>query len=83
MNHNNIDQLLDKMTDQERTEIEAFAAFILMRRKLQRTQVLTDDIAVQELMELVLHGGGFDWLRSEDEDIYSIEDGEVVTWGDA
>ncbi len=83
MNHNNIDQLLDKMTDQERTEIEAFAAFILMRRKLQRTQVLTDDIAVQELMELVLHGGGFDWLRSEKEDIYSIEDGEVVTWGDA
>lgn len=61
MNHNNIDQLLDKMTDQERTEIEAFAAFILMRRKLQRTQVLTDDIAVQELMELVLHGGGFDY----------------------
>lgn len=83
MNHNNIDQLLDKMTDQERTEIEAFAAFILMRRKLQRTQVLTDDIAVQELMELVLHGGGFDWLSSEEEDIYSIEDGEVVTWGDA
>ena len=83
MNHNNIDQLLDKMTDQERTEIEAFAAFILMRRKLQRTQVLTDDIAVQELMEFVLHGGGFDWLSSEEEDIYSIEDGEVVTWGDA
>ena len=83
MNHNNIDQLLDKMTDQERTEIETFAAFILMRRKLQRTQVLTDDIAVQELMELVLHGGGFDWLRSEKEDIYSIKDGEVVTWGDA
>jgi hypothetical protein len=83
MNHNSIDQLLVKMTDQERMEVEAFAAFIIVRRKLQHTRVLTNDISVQELTELVLHGGGFDWLASEKENVYSIKDGEEVTWGDA
>ena len=83
MNHNSIDQLLFKMTDQERMEVEAFAAFIIVRRKFQRTRVLTNDITVQELTELVLHGGGFDWLASEKENRYSIKDGEEVTWGDA
>jgi len=83
MNHNNMSRLLEKMSHQERAEVEAFAAFLIARRSLQHAQLLTNDIPIQELMELVLRGGGFDWLNSEDEDIYSIEDGEEVTWGNS
>src|ERR671931_349447 len=65
-------QLLAAMTPQEQTEVEAFAAFLLVRRQLQQPQFLTDDISVQELTELVAASGSFDWLASEDEDIYSL-----------
>jgi hypothetical protein len=41
---------------------------------------LTDDISVQELTELLAAAGSFDWLSAEEEDIYSIEDGEAVEW---
>jgi hypothetical protein len=75
-----LSQLLAEMTPQERTEVEAFAAFILVRRHLQQPQLLTEDISVQELTELVAAAGSFDWLNAEEEDIYSLADGEAVQW---
>lgn len=65
-------QLLDTMTPQERAEMEAFAAFIIVHRHLQPPQLLTDDISAQELTELVAASGSFDWLNTEEEDIYSV-----------
>lgn len=73
-------QLLEEMTPQEQTEVEAFAAFLFVRRQLQQPQLLTDDISVQELTELVAASGSFDWLNAADEDIYSLADGEAVQW---
>ena len=73
-------QLLDEMTPQERAEVEAFAAFVMVRRHLQRPQLLTDDISVQELTELLAASGSFDWLNAEEEDIYSLEGGEALQW---
>ena len=73
-------QLLEEMTPQEQTEVEAFAAFLIVRRQLQQPQLLTDDISVQELTELVAASGSFDWLNAEEEDIYSLADGEAVQW---
>ena len=73
-------QLLEEMTPQERAEVEVFAAFVIARRHLQQPQLLTDDISVQELTELVATSGSFDWLNAEEEDIYSLEDGEAVQW---
>ena len=73
-------QLLEAMTSQERSEVEAFAAFIVVRRQLQQPQLLTDDITIHELTNLVAASGSFDWLSAEEEDIYSLEDGESVQW---
>jgi hypothetical protein len=73
-------QLLAEMTPQEQTEVEAFAAFLIVRRQLQQPQLLTDDISVQELTELVAASGSFDWLNAPEEDIYSLADGEAVQW---
>ncbi len=73
-------QLLAKMTPQERTEVETFAAFVIARRKLWKPQVLTDDILTRELTRLVETSGSFDWLEAEEEDVYSMEDGEAVQW---
>ncbi|MFQ5662120.1 MAG: hypothetical protein ACE5F2_02615 [Candidatus Paceibacteria bacterium] len=75
-----LSQLLNEMTSQERTEVEIFSAFIISRRKLQKPKVLSDDISVRELMELVTESGSFDWLNAKEEDVYSIEDGEAVKW---
>jgi len=73
-------QLLAEMTPQEQTEVEAFAAFLIVRRQLQQPQLLTDDISVQELTELVAASGSFDWLNAPEEDIYALADGEAVQW---
>jgi len=73
-------QLFTEMTPQERTEVESFAAFLIARRRLQQPQVLTDDVSVQELTELVVASGGFDWLSADEEDVYSQTDGEAVRW---
>jgi hypothetical protein len=73
-------QLLELMTPQERVEVEAFAAFVMVRRHVQQPQLLSDDISVQELTELVAAAGSFDWLNVEEEDIYAVEDGESVQW---
>ena len=75
-----LSQLLKNMAPPERAEVEAFAAFVIARRKLQNLSLLTDDIPTQELMQLVMESGSFDWLDTKDEDIYSIEDGEGVKW---
>jgi len=53
---------------------------MITRRKLQHLTVLTDDIPTQELMQLVMESGSFDWLDSKEEDVYSIEDGKAVKW---
>ena len=73
-------QLLELMTPQERAEVEAFAAFVMVRRHIQQPQLLSDDISVQELTELVAAASSFDWLNAEEEEIYSVEDGESVQW---
>ena len=77
---NTITQLIDKMTPQERAEVETFAAFLLARRKLQNIRILNDDISIHELTNLISESGGFDWLEGKKEDIYSLEDGEEVVW---
>ena len=75
-----LSQLLENMAPQERAEVETFAAFMITRRKLRNLSLLTDDIPTQELMQLVMESGSFDWLDSKEEDVYSIEDGEGVKW---
>lgn len=76
----NLTQLLTEMTPEEQAEVEAFAVFVMVRRRLQQPQLLTDDISVQELTRLVAASGGFAWLGNPAEDIYSPEDGEAVQW---
>ena len=75
-----LSQLLENMTPQERAEVETFATFVIARRKLHTLSVLTDDIPTQELMQLVMESGSFDWLDAKEEDVYSIEDGKGVKW---
>src|SRR5712692_2119390 len=57
-------RLLEEMTPQERTEVEAFATFVIVRCQLQRPELLTNDISVQELTNLVASSGSFDWLNA-------------------
>lgn len=73
----NLAQLIELMTPQEQAEVENFAAFVLVRRKLPTLQILEDDISSWELTRLAMEGGAFDWLADEP-DIYSIEDGDEV-----
>jgi hypothetical protein len=75
-----LSQLLDNMAPQERAEVEIFAAFVIARRELKTISVLTDEISTQELMQLVMESGSFDWLDASCEDVYSSEDGEAVKW---
>lgn len=75
-----INQLMERMTPRERGEVEAFAAFVIARRSLKEPQILTDDISISELMELVTKSGSFEWLDAEEENIYSAGNGEAVQW---
>lgn len=75
-----ISRLLDHLTPQEQSELEAFAAFLIARRTLEHAQILTDDISAEELMEFVMHSGSFDWLEDTREDGYSLANGQAVTW---
>jgi len=77
---NRLSQLLAVMTLQERKEVEIFSAFLISRRKLQKMQVVLDDISSTELIELASKSGSCDWLGERDEDIYSVKDGEAVAW---
>jgi len=58
-------QLLINMTQQEQSEVEIFAAFVIVRRNIQTPLVLNDDISSQELMQLVVNSGGYIWLDVE------------------
>jgi hypothetical protein len=40
----------------------------------------SDDISIEELMQLVEDSGSFDWLDAPEEDVYFIEDGKAVQW---
>ena len=73
-------QLLEAMTPQEQSEVEAFATFVIVRRQLRHPQLPSDDVSIQELTELVVASGSFDWLNAEEEDVYSPADGEAVQW---
>ncbi|NIR73154.1 hypothetical protein GWN42_31745 [candidate division KSB1 bacterium] len=76
-------ELLKKMTPEEKAEVEAFAAFVLTRRNLQNLQLLTDDISTEELLKLVEDSGSFEWLNHDEEDVYSLVDGEEAEWPSA
>jgi len=75
-----LSELLNKLTPEEKTEVETFDAFIFTRRKIQKRKLLTDDISVKELLQLVEDSGSFEWLNKGEEDVYSVDDGEEVTW---
>jgi hypothetical protein len=68
------------MFPEEQAEVETFAAYLLLRRKLREKQLLTDDISTEELTRLVEGGGSFNWLDAEAENVYSRKDGEAVRW---
>ena len=70
--------LINKMTFQERKEVETFAAFIISRRKLDKNYFINNDIPINELIEVVSESGSFNWLNNDEEDIYSINDGEEI-----
>jgi hypothetical protein len=75
-----LQQLLERLTPQEQGELEAFAAFLLTRRSLAHHILLTGDMAIPELMELVMRGGAFDWLEDEGQNGYTLMDGEAPAW---
>jgi hypothetical protein len=73
-----IARLLDNLTPAEQSELEAFAAFMIARRTLEKPEVLSHDLSAEELLELLTKSGSFDWLADAREDVYSLEDGEAV-----
>ena len=75
-----LDRILAQMTRSEQAQVEAFAAFIVVRRQLQGARLVSDDIPVGELTALVAASGSFDWLDADEEDVYSVDDGESVQW---
>ncbi len=75
--------LLEKMTPAEQSEVASFAVFVIARRKLQKTQILTNDIPADDLLKLAESSGSFDWLASEKEDVYTLNDGEEAGWASA
>ena len=79
MNHR-FAQLLKRLTPEEETEVETFAAAVLARRDDQNFTMQTDDISSEELIQLATDSGSFDWLDSLEEDIYSPTDGKAVQW---
>ena len=74
-----LEKLVSALSSDEQIELERFATYLLLRRKISAEQISTDDISSAELMQLAQHGGGFDWLTDEP-DIYTIDDGEPVQW---
>ena len=73
-------QLLEDMTSQERAEVEALRPLSLSGGHREQPQLVTDDISVQELTERGRLRHVLSWLNAEEEDIYSLEDGEAVQW---
>ena len=79
MNHR-FAQLLKRLTPDEETEVETFAAAILARREDLDVPIPNDDISSEELLQLITDSGSFDWLDAPEEDIYSPTDGKAVQW---
>jgi len=75
-----ITQLLDRLTPQEQAKLETFAAFLIARRRLENSPMLTDDLSAVELLELTRQSGSFDWLADPREEVYTLTDGEAVAW---
>ena len=75
-----LDRILAQMTRSEQAQVEAFAAFVVVRRQLQGARPVADDIPVGEFTALVAASGSFDWLDGDEEDVYSVDDGESVQW---
>lgn len=78
--NNRLSKLLEKLTPEEQAEVETFTMFVIARRNLRKLKILTDDISTEELTQLVMDSGSFDWLDAPEEDIYSIEDCKPVQW---
>lgn len=74
-----LEKLLLVLSPEEQQELEKFGVYLLLRRKITTEQVVTDEISSDELTQLAMRGGAFDWLENEP-DIYSIRDGEPVQW---
>ncbi|MGH7492140.1 MAG: hypothetical protein ACREOO_07070 [bacterium] len=72
-------KILSALSHEEQLELEKYATFLMLRRKMSAEQLLTDDISSAELTKLAAAGGGFEWLANEP-DIYNEFDGESVTW---
>jgi len=51
-------KLVSALSLDEQRELEKFALFLLLRRKISTEEILTDDISSEELMQLAMHGGG-------------------------
>ena len=58
-------QLLQRLTPEEEAEVETLAAAIVARRDSENPQLQSDDISPEELAQLVVDSGGFDWLRRQ------------------
>ncbi|WP_449243774.1 hypothetical protein [Desulfobacca acetoxidans] len=75
-----LNDYLNKLTPQEKAELETFAAFLIARRGLRSSAILADEIPMAELMALAMQSFSFDWLADADEDIYGPTDGGEATW---
>lgn len=67
-------QLLVKMTPEERAEVEAYALFVLVRRKLNQQDEDTDAISLEELMDLADSTESFSFLKGLDEKMKNNEE---------
>jgi hypothetical protein len=41
---------------------------------------MTDEVSSQELLMIADRAGSFEWLDSEAEDVYSLQDGDEAEW---
>ena len=75
-----ISSLLEKITPEEQQEVEDFINFLIVKRKIIKQKITTNDIPSEELTKLIEKSGGFDWLTDDYENIYSLNDGVPVQW---
>ena len=75
-----ISSLLEKITPEEQQEVEDFINFLIVKRKIIKQKITTNDIPSEELTKLIEKSGGFDWLTDDSENIYSLNDGVPVQW---
>ena len=59
--------------------METFAAFLVGRRD-KKLLLLSDDVSTDQLTQLVSDSGEFAWLDAPEEDVYFLEDGQLVQW---